>query len=46
MLSQSKQNDSFPLGQFLIDGFHTPFSFNPGKNGAGDNFVYPGVHFS
>ena len=46
MLSESKLNDSFPLGQFLIDGFHTPFSFNPGKNGAGDNFVYPGVHFS
>ena len=46
MLSESKLNDSFPLGQFLIDGFHTPFSFNPGKNGAGDNVVYPGVHFS
>ena len=45
MLSESKLNDSFPLGQFLIDGFHTPFSFNTGKNGAGDNVVYPGVHF-
>ena len=28
-------DDSFPEGQFLIDGFHSPFRFDCNKNGAG-----------
>ena len=32
MLSKSKLDDSFPLGQFLIDGFHAPFRFDRDKS--------------
>ena len=32
MLSESKLDDSFPLGQILIDGFHAPFRFDRDKN--------------
>ena len=35
LLSESKLDDSFPLGQFLIDGFHAPFKFDFHKNGRG-----------
>ena len=34
MISDSKLDDSFPHGQFLIDGFHTPFRFDHNKNGG------------
>ena len=27
LISESKVDDTFPNGQFLIDGFHTPFRF-------------------
>ena len=33
MISESKLDDSFPHGQFLIDGFHTSFRFDRNKNG-------------
>ena len=35
MTSESKLDDSFPHGQFLIDRFHTPFRFYCNKNGGG-----------
>ena len=35
MTSESKLDESFPHGQFLIDGFHTPFKFNRNKNEGG-----------
>ena len=35
MIPESKLDDSFPHGQFLIDGFHTPFRFDRNKNGGG-----------
>ena len=28
MVSETKLNDSFPEGQFLIEGFHSPFRFD------------------
>ena len=34
MISESKLDESFPQGQFLIDGFHTPFRFDRNKNGG------------
>ena len=34
MLSESNLDDSFPLGQFLIDGFHAPFRLDHDKNGG------------
>ena len=34
MTSESKLDDSFPHGQFLIDGFHMPFRFDRNKNGG------------
>ena len=34
MISESKLNDSFPHGQFLIDGFQTPFILDRNKNGG------------
>ena len=35
MISESKLDESFPQGQFLIDGFHTPFRFDCNKTGGG-----------
>ena len=35
MVSETKFDDSFPKGQFLIDGFHSPFRFDRNKNGGG-----------
>ena len=35
MMSETKLHDSFPEGQFLIDGFHSPFRFDCNKNGGG-----------
>ena len=35
MISESKLDESFPQGQFLIDGFHTPFRFDRNRNGGG-----------
>ena len=34
-LSETKLNDSFPEGQFLIDGFHSRFRFDRNKNVGG-----------
>ena len=35
MVSQTKLDDSFSEGQFLIEGFHSPFRFRHNKNGRG-----------
>ena len=35
MISEIKLDDSFPEGQFLIDGFHSPFRFDRNKRGGG-----------
>ena len=35
MVSETKLDDSFPVGQFLIDGFQQPFRFDRNKNGGG-----------
>ena len=35
MVSETKLDDSFPEGQFLFDGFHSPFRFDRSKNGGG-----------
>ena len=35
MLAESKLDDSFPLGQFLIDGFYAPFRFDCDKSVGG-----------
>ena len=35
MIPESKLDDSFPHGQFLTDGFHTPFRFDHNKNERG-----------
>ena len=35
MISETKLDDSFPQGQFLIEGFHFPFSFDCNKTGGG-----------
>ena len=34
MISETKLDDSFPEGQFFIDGYHTPFRFNRNGNGV------------
>ena len=34
MISESKLDDSFPHGQFCIDGFHTLSRFGRNKNGG------------
>ena len=35
MVSETKLDDSLTEGQFLIDGFHSPFRFDRNKNGRG-----------
>ena len=35
MISETRLDDSFPLGQFLIDGFPSPFRFVRNKSGGG-----------
>ena len=35
MIFETKLDDSFPQGQFLIDGFHSPFRFDRNKSGGG-----------
>ena len=35
MVSEMKLDDSFPEGQFLIEGFHSPFRFDCNRNGGG-----------
>ena len=35
MISETKLDDSFPEGQFFIDGYHTPFRYDRNGNGSG-----------
>ena len=35
MISETKLDDSFPEGQFSIDGYHTPFRYDRNGNGGG-----------
>ena len=35
MVSEMKLNDSFPEGQFLMNGFYSPFRFDRNRNGGG-----------
>ena len=35
MISETKLDDSFPGGQFFIEGYHTPFRFDQNGNGWG-----------
>ena len=34
MVSETKLDGSFPEGQFLIEGFHSPFRFDRNRNGG------------
>ena len=34
MVCETKLDDSFPEGQFLIEGFHSPFRFDRNRNGG------------
>ena len=34
-ISKTKLDDSFPEGQFFIDGYHTPFRYDQNGNGGG-----------
>ena len=46
MLPEPKMDDNLPLGQFLTDGFQTPFRFDRDKNRGWNNVVYTGGHSS
>ena len=35
MMSETKLDESFPEGQFFIDGYHTPFRYDRNGNGGG-----------
>ena len=35
MISETKIDDSFPVGQFLIEGFCTPYSLDRNSKGGG-----------
>ena len=35
MISETKVDDSFPGGQFFLDGFRTPFRLGQNRNSAG-----------
>ena len=35
VMSEAKLDDNFLKGQFLIEGFHSPFRFDHSRNGGG-----------
>ena len=35
MISETKIDESFPIGQFLLSGFSAPFRFDCNSNGGG-----------
>ena len=35
MISETKLENSFPGGQFFIDGYHTPFRYDRNGNSGG-----------
>ena len=35
MIPETKLDDSFPGGQFFIEGYHTPFRFDRNGNAGG-----------
>ena len=35
MVSETKLDSSFPVSQFLIEGYTPPFRLNPDNNGGG-----------
>ena len=35
MISRKKTDESFPLGQFKVNGFNAPFRLNRNSNGGG-----------
>ena len=35
MISEKKLDESFPVGQFVIDGYNLPFGFDRNGNGGG-----------
>ena len=39
MVSEAKLDDSFPKGQFLIEGFHSTFRFDRNRN-SGRIMIY------
>ena len=39
VVSETKLDDSFPEGQFLIESFHSPFRFDHDRNG-GETMLY------
>ena len=40
MITETKLDDSFPVSQFEIDGFSTPFRLDQNKNGGGGILLY------
>ena len=41
MISESKLDDGFLHGEFLIDGLDTPFRFDRNYNGGGNTAICP-----
>ena len=35
MISETKLDDSFPEGQYFIDGYHAPFRYDQNGSGGG-----------
>ena len=35
MVSETKIDDTFPINQFIIDGYNAPFRLDHNKNGGG-----------
>ena len=35
MISETKLDESFPIGQFLMDGYRDPFRLDRNENGGG-----------
>ena len=44
LLSETKLNDTFPSGQFLMNGYQAPFRLDRNENG-GDLLLYLRDHF-
>ena len=44
MVSETKTDESLPLGQFKVNGFNAPFRLNRNSNGGGIMFLYGKIY--
>ena len=44
LIDETKLNDSFPQGQFIIEGYHVPFRIDRNDRGGGFTSIFSGTY--